>query len=100
MYTQFAPFNYLWFYGISKNIKKPIGGNIMNALDTLKGIIGQLTALLVATVGLGVVAGIVFGGDTWFVGAVLDSLLDVVRTLGENGLVGLLVAAMLIGLLK
>jgi|TARA_B100001057_G_C22387040_1_gene770725 hypothetical protein len=72
----------------------------MNALDTLKGIIGQLTALLVATVGLGVVAGIVFGGDTWFVGAVLDSLLDVVRTLGENGLVGLLVAAMLIGLLK
>ena len=56
--------------------------------------------LLVATVGLGVVAGIVFGGDTWFVGAVLDSLLDVVRTLGENGLVGLLVAAMLIGLLK
>jgi hypothetical protein len=72
----------------------------MNALDTLKGIIGQLTALLVATVGLGVVAGIVFGGDTWFVGAVLDSLLDVVRTLGENGLVGLLVAALLIGLLK
>jgi len=72
----------------------------MNALDTLKGIIGQLTGLLVATVGLGVVAGIVFGGDTWFVGAVLDSLLDVVRTLGENGLVGLLVAAMLIGLLK
>ena len=72
----------------------------MNALDTLKGIIGQLTALLVATVGLGVVAGIVFGGDTWFVGAVLDSLLDVVRTLGENGLVGLLVSAMLIGLLK
>ena len=51
-------------------------------------------------VGLGVVAGIVFGGDTWFVGTVLDSLLDVVRTLGENGLVGLLVAAMLIGLLK
>ena len=59
----------------------------MNALDTLKSIIGQLTGLLVATVGLGVVAGIVFGGDTWFVGAVLDSLLDVVRTLGENGLV-------------
>ena len=72
----------------------------MNALYTLKSIIGQLTGLLVATVGLGVVAGIVFGGDTWFVGAVLDSLLDVVRTLGENGLVGLLVAAMLIGLLK
>ena len=72
----------------------------MNALDTIKDIIGQLTALLVATVGLGVVAGIVFGGDAWFVGAVLDELLAVVTTLGDNGLVGLLVAAMLIGLLK
>ena len=72
----------------------------MNALDTIKTIIGQLTSLLVATVGLGVVAGIVFGGDAWFVGAVLDSLLDVVRTLGDNGLVGLLTAAILIGLLK
>ena len=71
----------------------------MNALDTIKTIIGQLTSLLVATVGLGVVAGIVFGGDAWFVGAVLESLLDVVRTLGDNGLVGLLVASMLIGLL-
>ena len=72
----------------------------MNALDTIKTIIGQLTILLVATVGLGVVAGIVFGGDAWFVGAVLESLLDVVRTLGDNGVVGLLVSAMLIGLLK
>tara|TARA_B100000767_G_C19258262_1_gene326142 strand:- start:191 stop:409 length:219 start_codon:yes stop_codon:yes gene_type:complete len=72
----------------------------MNALDTIKDIIGQLTGLLVATVGLGVVAGIVFGGDAWFVGAVLDELLAVVTTLGDNGLVGLLVAAMLIGLLK
>jgi hypothetical protein len=72
----------------------------MNALDTIKDIIGQLTGLLVATVGLGVVAGIVFGGDAWFVGAVLDELLAVVTTLGNNGLVGLLVAAMLIGLLK
>jgi len=72
----------------------------MNALNTIKDIIGQLTSLLVATVGLGVVAGIVLGGDTWFVCGVLDSLLDVVRTLGDNGLVGLLVAAILINLLK
>ena len=72
----------------------------MNALDTIKDIIGQLTQLLVAAVGFGVVAGIVFGGDAWVVGAVLESLLDVVRMLGDNGLVGLLTAAILIGLLK
>ena len=56
--------------------------------------------VVVDGVAAGVVAGIVFGSDTWFVGAVLDSLLDVVRTLGDNGLVGLLTAAILIGLLK
>ena len=72
----------------------------MNALDTIKDIIVQLTGLLVAAVGFGVVAGIVFGGDAWFVGGVLEELLNVVRMLGDNGIVGLLVAAMLIGLLK
>ena len=49
--------------------------------------------------GLGVVAGIVFG-DTWFFGDVLSNLLGVVSSLGDAGLVGLLVAAILIGLLK
>ena len=72
----------------------------MSALDTIKDIIVQLTGLLVAAVGFGVVAGIVFGGDAWFVGGVLEELLNVVRMLGDNGIVGLLVAAMLIGLLK
>jgi uncharacterized membrane protein (DUF106 family) len=72
----------------------------MNALDTIKDIIVQLTGLLVAAVGFGVVAGIVFGGDAWFVGGVLEELLNVVRMLGDNGIVGLLVAAILIGLLK
>lgn len=55
---------------------------------------------MISAVGLGVVAGILFGGNVPFFTGVLDGLLDVVRTLGENGLVGLLVAAILIGLLN
>ena len=71
----------------------------MNALNTIKDLIVQLTGLLVAAVGLGVVSAIVLPGD-WFFGGVLEAFLDVIRVLGENGLVGLLGAAILINLLK
>ena len=72
----------------------------MKAIDTLKGIVSDLTSLLIGVLGLGVVAGIVFGGNVAFFNDVLDGLLGVVSVLGENGLVGLLVAAILIGLLN
>jgi hypothetical protein len=71
----------------------------MNALNTLKDLIVQLTGLFVAAIGLGVVVAIVVPGD-WFFGGVLNELLETVKVLGDNGLVGLLVAALLIGLLK
>ena len=44
-------------------------------------------------------AGIVFG-NSWFFGDVLNQLLAVIQTLGDNGLVGLLAAAILINLLR
>ena len=70
-----------------------------NAMKMIGDIVSSLTKILVAVIGLGVVAGIVFG-DTWFLGDVLSNLLGVVSSLGDAGLVGLLVAAILIGLLK
>ena len=70
-----------------------------NAFKMILDLVGHLTKILVAVIGLGVVAGIVFD-TTWFFGGVLERLLDVVKTLGEAGIVGLLVAAILIGLLK
>ena len=70
-----------------------------NAMKMIGDIVSSLTKILVAVIGLGVVAGIVFG-DTWFFGDVLWNLLGVVSSLGDAGLVGLLVAAILIGLLK
>ena len=72
----------------------------MKAFDILKGIVSDLTSLLIGVVGLGVVAGIVFGGNVAFFDSVLTGLLDVVSKLGEEGLVGLIVAAVLIGLLN
>ena len=72
---------------------------INDAIKMLGDAVASLTKILVAVIGLGVVAGIVFG-DSWFVGDVLGNLLGVVTMLGDAGLVGLLVAAILIGLLK
>jgi hypothetical protein len=61
----------------------------MNALNTLRDIIGSLTGIIVSLVALGVAAGVVFGSGVPFVGGVLDNLLNLVNTLGGEGLVGL-----------
>ncbi len=71
----------------------------MNALNSLKDIIGSLTGIIVALVALGVAAGVVFG-DVPFVGGVLENLLALVNNLGDNGLVGLIVLAVLLDLYR
>jgi hypothetical protein len=68
----------------------------MNALNTLRDIIGSLTGIIVSLVALGVAAGVVFGSGVPFVGGVLDNLLNLVNTLGGEGLVGLIVLAVLL----
>ena len=70
-----------------------------NALNMIGGLVKSLTSILVSVVGLGVVAGVVFG-DTWFFGDVLTNLVGLIQGLGDAGLVGLFAAAILIGLLK
>ena len=72
----------------------------MGAFNTVKDIIGQLTGIVVSLIALGVAAGSVFGGALPFVGGVLDGLLGVVNTLGDNGLVGLIVLAVLLDLYR
>ena len=72
----------------------------MNALNTLRDIIGSLTGIIVSLVALGVAAGVVFGSGVPFVGGVLDNLLGLVNTLGGEGLVGLIVLAVLLDLYR
>jgi hypothetical protein len=66
----------------------------MNALNNLKGVVSSLTSLAMALIAFGVAAGIVFGSVP-FVGDVLGNLVGFVTSLGESGLVGLLVAGWL-----
>ena len=75
------------------------GGIMETGMKMIGDLVSGLTKILIAVIGLGVVAGIVFG-DTWLFGDVLSNLLGVVSSLGDAGLVGFLVSAILIGLLK
>jgi len=76
------------------------GGIMETGMKMIMDIVTGLTKMFVAFIGFGVVAGIVFGGNAFLVGDVLENLLGVVSMLGDAGIVGLLVAAILIGLLK
>tara|TARA_B110000014_G_C19642904_1_gene338738 strand:+ start:151 stop:384 length:234 start_codon:yes stop_codon:yes gene_type:complete len=76
-----------------------MGENMDNVMRMIGDLVGSLTSILVGVIGLGVVAGIVFG-NTWFFGDVLNNLVSVISSLGDAGLVGLLAAAILIGLLN
>ena len=68
----------------------------MNALNNVRDLIGSLTGIIVSLIALGVAAGVVFGSGVPFVGGLPDNLLDLVNTLGANGLVGLIVLAVLL----
>ena len=67
-------------------------------MNRIKGWIGELTDITVALVALGVAAGVVFGMDVPFVGAVLGNLVDLFNALGDAGVVGIIVLAILSGM--
>ena len=72
----------------------------MNALNNIRDIIGSLTGIIVSLVALGGAAGVVFGSGVPFGGGVLDNLLGLVNTLGGEGLVGLIVLAVLLDMYR
>ena len=53
-----------------------------------------------SVIGLGIVASIVFGGRTFFVGDVIDTIMGYVAMLGENGLAGLVVLFIIMSVLN
>ena len=71
----------------------------MNALNNLIDIIGALTGIVVSLIALGVAAGVVFG-DVAFVGDVLGNLIGLVNDLGAQGIVGLIVLAVLLDMYR
>ncbi len=69
-------------------------------MKTVRDFVDGLTGVLVAVIGLGIVASIVFGGNTWFVGDVIGTIMMYVDMLGAGGLAGLVVLLIVMGVLK
>ena len=69
-----------------------------NAIKLVNSFVSGLSSIFVGLLGLGVVAGLVFG-DVAIIGGVVDNSTALVSGLGESGLVGLIVAIILIRLL-
>ena len=55
-------------------------------MKTVTAFVDGLTGVLVSVIGLGIVAGIVFGGNAWFVGDVIGTIMGYVDMLGAGGL--------------
>lgn len=70
-----------------------------NVMNMVQDFVVGITKIFVSLIPLGVVAGLVFG-DTVIISDVVSNLVALVSSLGESGLVGLLVTIILIGLLS
>jgi len=68
-----------------------------NVLDMVNDFVKGITSILVSVLGLGVLVGIVFGTDVIF-GDVVAGITNLVTTLGDAGVVGLIVAIIVISL--
>ena len=69
------------------------------AWKMIKDIVGNLTAVLIGVLGLGIVAALVFGGEPLGLN-VIGNITELVTNLANGGVVGLLVLAILMSLVK
>ncbi len=67
-------------------------------LETAKGWINKLTEVGLGLIALGLVIGILFGGDIVFFDQISDNLVALIDKLGQNGLVGLIALAIILWL--
>tara|TARA_Y100000588_G_C14175734_1_gene891249 strand:- start:904 stop:1137 length:234 start_codon:yes stop_codon:yes gene_type:complete len=71
----------------------------MGGLSTVKSWIGALTNLGLALVALAIVASILVGtGNMWVFGDVVGNLVDLIASLGQSGLAGLIAVGIIIWL--
>ena len=67
-------------------------------MDKVKAVIGQIVDIGLALVAVAIVATVLFGTTLPFFGGVVANLVAIVKTLGENGLVGLIALGVIIWL--
>jgi len=72
----------------------------MDLLKRFKGWIGGLIELSIMLLALAIVASLLVGGTMPFFGGVVGNIMALVKDLGSNGLVGLIVLGIIIWLLE
>jgi len=70
----------------------------MDVLARIKGWIGSLTEIGLMLLALAIVAGLLVGGTLPFFGGVVGNIIALVKDLGSNGLVGLIVLGVILWL--
>jgi ABC-type enterochelin transport system permease subunit len=70
----------------------------MDVLSRIKGWIGSLTEIGLMLLALAIVASLLVGGTLPFFGGVVTNIVDLVKNLGSNGLVGLIVLGIILWL--
>ena len=73
---------------------------MMHLLEEAKKWIAEFTEILLLLVALGIVAGILFGDQVPFFAGVVANLTALIKTLGDNGLVGLIALAVILYLFQ
>jgi hypothetical protein len=68
----------------------------MRYLEEIKKWLGEVTEIALLLVALGIVAEILFGERVPFFGGIVTNLTGLLKTLGENGLVGLIALAIIL----
>tara|TARA_B100000902_G_C27321759_1_gene925142 strand:- start:8573 stop:8800 length:228 start_codon:yes stop_codon:yes gene_type:complete len=68
-----------------------------NVMNIAKDFVSGVTTILISLLGLGVVSNLLFG-NTIIIGDVVANITNLVTTLGNGGLVGLIVAMIVISL--
>jgi|TARA_B110000263_G_scaffold164801_1_gene143538 hypothetical protein len=70
----------------------------MDILSKIKGWIGGLTEVGLMLLALGIVSALLVGGTLPFFGSVVGNITGLVKDLGDNGLVGLIVLGVILWL--
>lgn len=71
----------------------------MKILGGFTSTVNELTRVVIALLGLGIVVALL-GGNVPFVGGIADNIVGLVQSLGDAGIVGLIAAIVILGFYK
>ncbi|MGA1980028.1 MAG: hypothetical protein ABSG99_05640 [Sedimentisphaerales bacterium] len=72
----------------------------MRVLEELKRWLGEITEISLLLIALGIAVEILFGNTVPFFGSIITNLTGLLKTLGDNGLVGLIALGIILFLFR